>query len=97
MSSWSGITAPSSSPLLKDDSKDVQDGPATGDASTLGEKSDELASAAASDHPQHCAKEESSSLFFVDDLKKFIASQLNLAGRNSCCIGVYAFQKLLSL
>jgi hypothetical protein len=75
MSSWSGIAAPSSSPLLKDDSKDIQDGPATGDASTLGEKSDELASAA-SDHPLHCAKEESSSLFFVDDLKKFIATQL---------------------
>ena len=79
MSSWSGITASSSSssssPLLKDDSKDVQDGAATGDASTLGEKSDELASAAvASDHPQR-AKEESS-LFFVDDLKKFIASEL---------------------
>jgi hypothetical protein len=86
MSSWSGITLPpsstSSSSLLKDDGKDVQDGPAAGDASTLGEKSDERAwsAAAVSDHPPRAMEEESSSssssLFFVDGLRKFIAAQL---------------------
>jgi hypothetical protein len=69
----SSSSSSSSSSLLKDDSEDVQDAPATGDASSLGETSDNFASAAASDH-QRATEESSGALFFVDNFKNFIYS-----------------------